>query len=371
MSSLSFNWSQYTGNLTWLSANTIFLTRHGSHAYGTSLPTSDLDIRGIAIAPKEYYLGYSKVFEQAEQKDPDMVVFELRKFFKLASVGNPNALELIYTDPSDHLSVSSLGSKLLENRDLFLSKKCRWTFAGYANAQMNRIKTHRRWLLNPINEPPTRKEFGLSDSYQIPKNQLDAAKASVNKVLDRWNWHYLDEVDSGTRRAVLDDFQRMMLELTSWSTVDLKSEQYLTACKSLGFDANFIDYLDRERRYDAKVKEFEQYRTWKKERNPVRAEMEAKTGYDSKHGMHLVRLSLMCEEILLTGKVNVRRPDAEFLLSIRNGAWSYEKLVEWFAEQEQKIAAAYDASKLPNAVNPNKLDSLAIELVETFLKGRV
>jgi hypothetical protein len=69
--------------------------------------------------------------------------------------------------------------------------------------------------------------------------------------------------------------------------------------------------------------------------------------------------------------VNVRRPDAEFLLSIRNGAWSYEKLVEWFAEQEQKIAAAYDASKLPNAVNPNKLDSLAIELVETFLKGRV
>jgi hypothetical protein len=36
----------YKGNLTWLPKSVIYLTRHGSHAYGTSLPESDVDIRG-------------------------------------------------------------------------------------------------------------------------------------------------------------------------------------------------------------------------------------------------------------------------------------------------------------------------------------
>ena len=29
-----FDWTQYTGNFGWLPKRTIFLTRHGSHAYG-------------------------------------------------------------------------------------------------------------------------------------------------------------------------------------------------------------------------------------------------------------------------------------------------------------------------------------------------
>jgi len=40
-----FDWSQYNGNLKWLPEMTIFLCNHGSHAYGTSLPTSDHDYR--------------------------------------------------------------------------------------------------------------------------------------------------------------------------------------------------------------------------------------------------------------------------------------------------------------------------------------
>jgi hypothetical protein len=57
---MTYDWTTYKGNLKWLPARTIYLTRHGSHAYGTSLPTSDLDIRGIAIAPIHYYLGVSE-----------------------------------------------------------------------------------------------------------------------------------------------------------------------------------------------------------------------------------------------------------------------------------------------------------------------
>jgi len=40
-----FDWKLYNGNLTWLPERTIFMARHGSKAYGTSLPTSDEDFR--------------------------------------------------------------------------------------------------------------------------------------------------------------------------------------------------------------------------------------------------------------------------------------------------------------------------------------
>src|SRR5579883_1842183 len=104
----------YTGNLPWLRERTIYLSRHGSHAYGTSGPNSDLDLRGVAIPPREYLHGYLRRFEQAEQKgDPDLVIFALSKFLGLAADCNPNVLEILYTDDSDHLLVTPLGERLL------------------------------------------------------------------------------------------------------------------------------------------------------------------------------------------------------------------------------------------------------------------
>ena len=80
----------YSGNLTWLRDRTILLVTHGSHAYGLSTPSSDVDIKGVAIPPADYFLGFNKKFEQAESKDPnDMVVYDVRKFFALAADCNP------------------------------------------------------------------------------------------------------------------------------------------------------------------------------------------------------------------------------------------------------------------------------------------
>ena len=56
-----FSW--YSGNVAWLKDNTIFLAKHGSRAYGTDLPGSDLDIRGVAIPPKDLYLSAWQGFD--------------------------------------------------------------------------------------------------------------------------------------------------------------------------------------------------------------------------------------------------------------------------------------------------------------------
>jgi hypothetical protein len=62
---MTFDWSSYRGNLDWLPTRTIFMTRHGSHAYGTALSTSDLDVKGVAVPPRPYLHGFVKRFEQA------------------------------------------------------------------------------------------------------------------------------------------------------------------------------------------------------------------------------------------------------------------------------------------------------------------
>src|SRR5690554_3239886 len=133
-------------NHKWLESNTIFLTVHGSHAYGTARPDSDLDIRGVCIPPKEYYLGILDNFEQAIFNEPvDLTIFGISKFIKLAMDANPNALEIIFTDESDHIFVSDIGKKMLDIRESFISKKARFTMAGYARSQLKRFHTHRKW----------------------------------------------------------------------------------------------------------------------------------------------------------------------------------------------------------------------------------
>lgn len=102
----------YRGNLPWLERGLVLLVTHGSHAYGLATPESDLDLKGMTIPPREYFHGFSNVFEQAESKEPDMVVYDIRKFFKLAAECNPNIIEVLWCDEADHRVMTPLGRRL-------------------------------------------------------------------------------------------------------------------------------------------------------------------------------------------------------------------------------------------------------------------
>jgi uncharacterized protein len=367
-----FDWSQYTGNLKWLPSCTIYVTRHGSHSYGTALPTSDMDIRGVCIAPKEYYLGCTLHFDQAEQKEPDLTIFELKKFLALASNCNPNVLELLYTELEDHLELADpLGTVLLEMRDLFLTTRVKHTFSGYALQQLRRINTHYRWLKNPPKAKPTRAEFKLPERTLIPKDQLEAANAAIKKKMDEWNWHDLEHLDPVTRQAIKDEFFRRLCEITQWAWTDVEDHTWRVAANTLGYDTNFIRLMDLERQYMGRLKEWNKYQEWKAKRNPARAVLEEKYGYDTKHGMHLIRLLRMCREILEERKVLVRRPDAQELLGIRHGSWDYFQLVEWAQKQDNELAELVKKSKLPKCPDLDAINDRCIDMVEYAHYGQV
>lgn len=60
----------YNGNISWLAEQTIFLTRYGSHAYGTAAPGSDVDLRGVCVAPSDVRLGFLDKFEMTNGGAP-------------------------------------------------------------------------------------------------------------------------------------------------------------------------------------------------------------------------------------------------------------------------------------------------------------
>jgi len=315
--------TQYTGNLKWLEKGIVNLTIHGSHAYGMARPESDVDVRGICVPPKEYFLGFASTFEQAEQKgDPDLVIYDIRKFFNLASKCNPNVLEIINTAPSDWIVTTPTFEKLYENRHLFLSKAARWSYAGYAFAQLKRIKNHRGWILNPPKKKPVRSDFGLPDAQKLNASDVGAVEFLI-----------------------------------------ANSEEYSE------LPGQLMALVNKEKAYKAALGEWNSYENWKATRNKARFELEEKHHYDTKHAAHLVRLMRTCREVLVDHTINVHRPDAEELKAVRNGAWTYDRLIEWAEEQETLLDALYETSTLPHKPDVKKLDALCMELVEMHWKN--
>ena len=351
-------------HLSWIKNRTVLLVRHGSYAYGTQIEgVSDLDFKGLAIPPKGYFLGSLHRFEQAELNNPDVVIYELRKFFNLAIQSNPNIIEVLHVDPIDHLMVDPIGEIILQHRNDFLSKKVKHTFLGYSVSQLKRIKLHRKYLLNPPTHKPTRAEFGLPEQTLIPQDQLIAAEAEVSKELDRFQFDFMESLDEPQKIAIRTTMTEILAELK------ITSDQHWEAsARKIGLTDNFIQLMQRERQYTGAKREFDQYENWKTNRNPKRAADEAKYHYDCKHAYHLVRLTRMAREILTTGRVIVKRPDREELLHIRNGGWTYDQLIEFANREEKELNEIYaTCNVLPKVPDQKKLDALCIELVERSL----
>jgi hypothetical protein len=107
----------------------------------------------------------------------------------------------------------------------------------------------------------------------------------------------------------------------------------------------FIIKFNSEQYKEAKATH-KNYWTWKENRNEARSELEEKFGYDTKHAMHLVRLLRMGEEVLSTGELIVKRPDAQELLDIRNGSMTYEEIIAYAETMKVKVDQLQKTTKL-------------------------
>jgi predicted nucleotidyltransferase len=363
-------------NLEWLKDNIVYLAVHGSQAYGLATESSDVDVKGICIPPSEVENDLFQNFEQAENhpdvekqcsylknpKNPKLesTVYSLKKFFVLAANINPNIIELLWTHESDRLMFHKITNSLFEHRDLFLSSKAKFTFSGYAFAQAAKIERHRKWIVEGELKEPTRSEFGLPN---VSPRGFDEVNKYVKQKLEDWNLSKFP-LDEMVRNDLKETMWELITEVSgasiSWDNWPeaywLSAQQKLV--HDLGLSEQVAKLIQAEYAYKRAVEKYQSWVNWKKNRNKERAVLEEKSGYDTKHASHLVRLMRMGYEILSEGKVIVKRPDREEILAIKKGAWSYEKVMGYAQEMQVKLDEAYKVTKLPKTVDFKKINGL-------------
>lgn len=385
---------------------TVYLTLSGSHAYGMQTSSSDYDYRGIVIAPIGSYIGLLDKFEQCVDSDkgahvyknfpigflktdprvigadpnmaPDMQVMELSKFVRLAVANNPSVLETLFTDESDILIINPIMKELISVRDKLLSKQSKARFCGYAVSQLNRLKNHKRWLDHPIDHQPTREEFGLPNQSLLSQDHIGAANALIQTEIETF---MIDQTNLPEDVKIELEFSLNRSMKAIWLAINVNKPYpvgndcqfktiddalYWGAAKDQCFSENFLEVLVREKKYRTAKREWDQYQTWLRQRNPKRAEIEKKFGMDLKHATHLVRLLKMAREILTEHVVRVKRPDAEELLAIRNGAWSYEKIVEFAESEDIALNELVKTCTLPKVPDINLFHNIVNNMILQF-----
>ena len=109
----------------------MYLTIGGSHAYGTNVEGSDLDVRGVALNLKEDLLGLGN-FEHYVDTQTDTTIYGFNKAVKLMCSGNPNMLEQLGNPDELVITYSPTAKLLFDNKNLFLSKRVIYSFGGFA-----------------------------------------------------------------------------------------------------------------------------------------------------------------------------------------------------------------------------------------------
>lgn len=330
----------------------------GSKAYGTDTTDSDTDIKGVFVSPREVF--YSLEFEEQINEDGNNTVFyELRKFIELLSKNNPNLLELLAV-PADCVLYKNPLIDLLRP-EIFVSKLCKDSFAGYAMTQVKKARGLNKKIMNPL--PKQRKNildfcYVVEGQGSVPvlqflsKHNLQlrhCGLAAIPHMRETYGLYYSETANyNGLLRQ--EDSQDITL-----SSVAEKEEPI--AILSFNKDG-FSKYC----------KEYKSYREWEEKRNGERYESTLAHGknYDAKNMMHTFRLLDMAEEIGKTGEIIVRRPNRDFLLSIRNGNFSYDELVAEAEKRVDAIESVYAQSGLPERPDYEKINKLLVEIRTAF-----
>ena len=304
----------------------ILLGVSGSYGYGTNREGSDVDFRGITLNLPSDLIGFTE-FEQFEDRATDTVIYSFNKIINLLISCNPNTIEILGIDENEYVIKTDVGQKLLDNKDMFLSKRAAASFGHFADAQLRRLQN----AIARDKLPQVEREGHILRSVQ---NALDDfnRKQSLGG-LGKTRVYIDDAVTEGLDKEIFIDGEMKHLPVRVYSEM-----------------MNTMNTVIRE--YDKIGK-----RNRKKDDNHL-----------NKHAMHLVRLFMMGTDILKNGLIRTRRPDEELRLlrSIREGTFMVDgRLTDDFykivSEYETRYQEAERKSKLPD--NPD------MERIEKFVES--
>lgn len=312
-----------------LSERLVFLTLGGSYAYGTNVETSDVDIRGCALNRKSDLLGLSN-FEQVVNTETDTTVYSFNKLVSLLINCNPNTIELLGCKPEHYFLLTDVGRQMIENRGLFLSQKAVASFGGYATQQLRRLQ-------NAL----ARDRVSQAQTEEHIKGALER---SIKSFEDKFT-----SFENGGIKLLTDKSQRDDLDLEVYCNIHIDkypAREFQTLLNTLSSVVGNYEKLN--------------HRNHKKD-----------DAHLNKHAMHLIRLYLMCLDILEKQEIcTYRENDRDFLLSIRNGAFQNEdgtykqEFFELVSDYEARLRYAKENTSLPEKPNMKRIEEFVVSVNE-------
>lgn len=299
----------------------IFNMEFGSHVYGTNLPSSDRDYKGIFIpAPRDIVLnkgsqtivkttkpvGYLK--NSAEDTDTEM--FSLKQYMKLLLEGQSVALTMLFC-PVEHCLLSTpLSRDIVKYRDRFLHKGVS-AFAGYCRQQANK--------------------------YGIKGSRVAAARLAVD---------YFGQYLSVAPRDKLSDYWLEIQQVFGGQ----EHCEFINDCMrgNPEFKVRMLSICNRKVQEHITIKEAHRIYKHVFDEYGQRALLaEKQEGVDWKALMHAVRVAGEAKELLLTHYITYPRPDAELLVKIRKGELEYKYVAELIEVGLEDLYIAQKQSNLP------------------------
>lgn len=290
---------------------TFLLGYRGSHAHNLYVPKSDpssiddIDLMGFVIGERKNYFGLSE-WGSRGTKDfwegrLDLVYYEIRKVFALLLQGNPNIMSMLWMRRGDYLLLGEAGQQILNARDMFVGKHVYNAFAGYANAQLQKMET--------CDPAELREYIGVTNELKRRGSHPNHKGEEIAPPEDH-PAHFLDwGLDKLTQR--LKSFQK-------------KGEN--------------LGYMGDKRK-----------------------QIVLDHGYDAKNAAHCIRLLRMCKEFMRDGAMQVyRTTDREELLDIKAGRWTLERIKAHAEELFVDVKVARDKSILPEEPNRVGAESLLV-----------
>lgn len=295
--------------------NIILRTEFGSKVYGTNLPTSDIDYKGIFIPPakdillqevKKVITNNTKIDQTQKNtaNDIDEELYCLHYYLKLLSEGNTPVIDLLFTPKKHWVESNPLWEEIVNNKEKLLSSQVS-SFVGYTRTQ--------------------------AAKYGIKGTRV----ASLRLVLD---W--------------LKDFEDSKRIYDLWPPVFVKkcNNEYINIVEingPKGIPEPHLEVCNRKIPFHASVKYaksvfqkiFDEYghRALAAEKNE---------GVDWKALYHAVRVGKEAHELLTTGNITFPRPEKELLLQIRKGELHYKEVADIIEQGLYNVEEAQKTSVL-------------------------
>lgn len=372
----------------------LFLVLRGSHAYGTNTETSDEDYFGVYVQNSNGILGFNYV-DQINEDNNDTSIVEIKKFLDLLSIANPSMLEMLNSPEDCILYKHDSFNLVLDNKEIFITKQCAKTFAGYATQQIKKAKgtdKKQNWEMDRVTRKTPMdfcylhlKEKSIPLESFLEKNKLSQLFCGLSKVphsrdmyalfydyksdmlFRRMDQYYTSDVIIYAKlmKKIYKFFNRTPLQgfkgIAFENSNDIRLSSIPVDCPK----RYFIGYVSFNKDgYVAHCDDYRSYETWLKNRNEQRF-IDVKSHnqkIDGKNMLHCRRLLEMAKEISEGKGINVKRPNADYLLSIRRGEVDLQTLIDNADRDIKQISDNFVKSSLPDSVDKNLIDKILINI---------